>query len=273
MGPGQGGTGNSFPAKGIVVRGTSGSTSATSIFQFTTNFQTNAQMACTNTTPATGVSADGSFYCVVSNITTINTCSGIAFMRIDDGEPGDCDPYVFLTSGNSSTITSWTNTSTIGGGTTTSYTFSSANLGGVVNYQPTPMFLGYQSRGGTADVVSGYMGAFATNWQTSNNCSILSAGGLNNITRVVNTPVIGTTRPAIIEPITIYTTGATGVSTSNTSQIKGRCRWLFWSGAGNTYNTLGSKTLLCLSSSQVAANAPNLCIAIGPYDGITNPVL
>lgn len=258
VGPAMGGTGNSFPSKGITVRGTGGSTSAVPLVgNLTSNFQNFAQMAATNCIPTTGVSADGSFYLVLSNSTTINSGTGLVFTRLDDTESGDCDPYIVLTPGNSVNYSTWNGTSTTGS-ISTSYTFSIGNL----HSSSAPVFFGYQSRGnGTLDTVNAYTSMPQRDIIASTTYAIMS-GGVSLQHRVVNSPA--TTRPLVLEPLAIYTNGLASVANS-TRQYKGRCRWIMLASQGNTYDTYASKTLLAVSVT--AASTP--CIVIGPYDGTT----
>jgi hypothetical protein len=50
---------------------------------------------CANATAATGVSADGSFLWA-QGVVDILQCVGLGFLRLDDSEDGDIDPYVIL---------------------------------------------------------------------------------------------------------------------------------------------------------------------------------
>ena len=256
VGPGQSavGTNNAFPARAWVCRGTAGSTTATSFVGAATSFQNNAQIAATNCTPSTGVSADGSFYIALSNTNPVNTCFGFAFFRLDDTEPGDCDPFVFLT--NSTTAyTTLTNTTTINAGT---QVYSSSGLRATV-----PLFFGYQSRGnGVLDVVNAYTSMPQGDPISSNTVAINTTA---NQMRIINSPA--TTRPLVMEPLALYTAGLTAVLNSK-PQYKGRCRWLFLTSIGNLYDTYASKTLLNVFTWASTAAAT----AVGPYDGSTTPV-
>lgn len=266
VGPGQGGTSNAFPAAGIVVRGTANSTSVGTWFGMTTSFQTNAQIIATNCTPGTGVSADGTFWLAITNAQVTNSCAGFGFLRLDDTEPGDPDPFVFMTSANTENFSSATNSSTkTGGGASQQFAFYGQNL----RSGSTPYFLGNQARGnGSLDTYNAY--TLAPRLDSFNNTieAISGTNNLGNPIRVVNSPA--TTRPLVLEPCFIYSVGSLSSVSGVKPQYKGRCRWLLMSSIGNTYDTFASKTLLGVSVAATGGNAP--CFVIGPYDGATTPV-
>ena len=254
VGPGQGGTSNSFPAKGIVVRGTSGSTTVGSILGTTVNFQNCAQIAATNCVTSSGISADGTFYLAVP--TSGQLVFGFAFFRLDDTEPGDCDPFVFLTSGGTSSG-SMTNTS---GGTANNI---SGTYAGSALRSTALVFLGNQARGnGVLDVFN----AYTTMPQLDAFGNTFAITALNNPIRIVNSPA--TLRPLIFESLAIYSAGLGSVANSK-PQFKGRCRWLFVAPCGGIFDLYSSKTLLAVSYFNGTAYP---AILVGPYDGVTNPI-
>jgi hypothetical protein len=261
VGPGMGGTGNAFPAKGIVVRGVAGATTSALWFaNLSTGFQANAQIAAANCTPATGVSADGTFYCVLPNSNVANTAAGFAFFRLDDTEPGDCEPFVFQTSGAAQAPSTWANTTT-SSSFGVNYTYQWANSGNI-------MFLGYQARGnGSLDVVNAYgtmaNGAVVT---TPGTFAVISSGNLARPTRVSNSPAAS--RPLVGELIGVESKDGVTAIANSLPQMKGRCRWFQSFGNGNTYDTFQNKTLFGVSVATTTAP----CMAIGPYDGTTTPV-
>jgi hypothetical protein len=261
VGPGMGGTGNAFPSKGIVVRGNAGSTTPAAWFgNLTTGFQTNAEIAATNVTPATNVSADGTFYCVVSNSNAANSAAGFGLMRLDDTEPGDCEPFAFLTSGASQSFATWNNTATTSIGAP-NYNFNWSNQLGAIS------FLGYQARGnGALDVVNAYRAMVnATGAATPSIFAAEVAVDLAKPVRIVNSPA--TTRPLVGELIGVVTAGLTSIA-NTVPQMKGRCRWFQAFAVGNTYDTFQNKTMLGVSVATTTAP----CMAIGPFDGTTTPV-
>lgn len=253
VGPGQGGTNNAFPAKGIVCRGTASSTAVGGMIGAISGFQNCAQMASTNCTPSAGISADGSFY--IGLCTNALNVWGFGFFRLDDTEPGDCDPYVFLTNNNTtpSSLTSTTaQTSTPPG------TFISSSIRSTF-----PPFFGYQSRGnGTLDVFNAYT-AMPQSDVYGNVWAII---GLSP-TRIVNTPA--TIRPVVFENIAIYSGGLASVTNSK-PQYKGRCRWLLTAPFGSIFDLYNSKTLISFSyNNNITSDPP---ILVGPYDGVTIPI-
>lgn len=264
-GPGTGGTNNSFPSIALVVRGTGGSTITTNILGNATSFiaNSNAQIGCANATPATGVSADGSFYIACSTLTA-NQMTGFVFTRLDDSEPGDVDPYIWWTC-QSNNQGSW-NRTVMTGATSTAYTYSLNNwtptttLGSSSN---TSGFVGYQARGVSGkDVASGYFGGLVATGASSASFALLS--GTIGTTKLLNHPA--TTPPIIREQMTIFTDGAIS---GTLRQIKGRCRWVSAFSLGSDYDTFDSKSWIVVVP-YVSANTP--CIALGPYDGSTQPL-
>lgn len=271
VGPGESGTNNtlnnSSPVTGnplqLCITGTGGSlTAGASAFLFGTaagtTYGASAQIGCANAIPASTVTADGSFYAALST-TTAGTMSGLVFSRLDDQEPGDCDPYAWLvptsTTNTLAAFTRATNAVTAG------QTFTGTTLfaaGGFVNW------IGYQARGCTLtthDVPYGYVSS--GNW-CFNTTAALTQGFLsNNPIRLVAHPSSGP--PIVREPILLFTSGAT----ANTfKQIKGRARWVVFFSIGNTLDTFDSKTWFATS----VWSASNPVIAIGPYDGSSTPI-
>lgn len=261
-GPGMGGTNNTFPSsKGWVLLGAINSTANNNTwFGNTSAYLNYAQIAATNCTPVTGTSADGSFYCVVSY--TSNTATGWGLQRVDDTEPGDVDPYVFLVHRGTSSST-LTNTTTNNSYGSVQYLFAPNNLrSGTYSY-----FIGYQSRGnGTLDVPNGYSTSPYSE-PFSNSTYAVASGGPNTPLRIINSPA--TARPIVFDTLPLYSAGLSSI-TNSARQYKGRLRWLFTTGVGNTYDTFSSKTLLAVSTAS-GVNSP--CFVIGPYDGSTTPIM
>lgn len=263
LGPAMGGTNNAFPTMAWCVKGTAGSNAASPwCGNDNASFQTNAQIGCTNTIASSGVSPDGSFFIACSNSSTVNTATGMLYTRVDDTEPGDCDPFVVLNSAGGGSLTTLTHSTTQNTHVNTAYTFNWSNF----RSGSFPAFFGYQARGnGTLDTVNAYTACPMGDPINVSNFAIGQAG-LANPMRVVNSPA--TTRPLMMEPVPIYTSGLAAVTNSK-PQIKGRCRWLFGVAVGTTYDTYASKTLLCVF---VATGISLPSLAIGPFDGTTTPV-
>jgi len=266
VGPGMGGTNNTFPARGILVIGTSNSTTTGSWLTTTSQLGANSQIAATNCTPSAGVSADGSFYLVFSNSTTTTYTAGFAFLRVDDSEPGDCDPFVFCTPCNTNVFTTVTNT------TVSSSAGGTFSLGHLMAYSATssyPYFYGYQSRGnGYLDTFNAYTGILQNSSNNSNNIAPYASYNQSNTKiNIINSPA--TAKPTVLEPLSLFTYGCASVPNSK-PQYKGRLRWMFATALGNAIDTYQNKTVLVLCSS-TSNTTP--AFAIGPYNGSTTPSL
>lgn len=257
--PGAGGTGNTFPTLGMVIRGTGGSTTVAAWFgNVTTGFATYAQIACANATPATGVTADGSFWTALPT-QTYNQTTGFMFTRVDDQEPGDVDPYIWITE-QSATFAAWSRTA---------FTGSSAQVHawtvGNIGAGSTPCLVGYQARGittGSRDVVA----PFAATCVGAGNQAGTYAQTIQGVPGPFRQLATTAPNPAILrELVSIVCPGTT---TGTFRQIKGRCRWLAYASMGNTLDTFDSKTWFCVTT--VGASLP--AIILGPYDGLSTPV-
>lgn len=265
VGPGQGGAGNTFPAQGLIIRGTINSTAVGAWFSKSTMFQNNAQIGAANCTSGPGVSADGSFYIVVPNTANLNTTYFLGLQYVETADPGDCDPYVFLTP-LQYPYTSW-GPQEAQVGTNDSYTLYSLTNNSYPNY-----IVGYQARGhATLDTPTMYVMTRLANRNGNdvNGYALTATGGLTTPMRVLNTPAAAP--PLVIEPVSFATGGGTYVSACPLarSHIKGRARWFVMCQIGNTYDTFANKSFVGLS---VSNGGTTPCYAIGPYDGVTTPV-
>lgn len=259
--PAGGGTGNAFPSIAICIRGTGGSTSGSDtllggVSTFTAG--QNSQIVAANATPATGVSADGTFYLVCTG-NTVNTITGFMFCRLDDTEPGDVDPFIWIQT-QGSVWSSWSRTSSTSYGSN-QYTFSGNISNGLfaVNY---PYMSGYQARGvsGGRDVAAPY--SISAGYSAYGNTITLLSNGPGTY-KTLSHPNT-TTTPIVREPALVFSPGLTS---GTARHIKGRCRWLSVCSIGSVYDTLDSKTWMFVTTT--ASN--NAALAIGPYDGTTNP--
>lgn len=260
--PGAGGTSNTFPAKGLLLRGasTSGGVTGWLSSSNTTYVATsNGQIFAKNATPATGVSADGSFGCVCSNTGTTNAVAFFAFTICDDGEAGDVDPYVWWNPVSAS-LTTYNNSTSQSAVAAMNSPTSSAMFG-------TAGFQGYQARGNpntARDTVAAWFGTDMYN----------SSGGVGNyfigsagtaISRVIaNHP--NASPPAVRAVPFVMNNGNSGI-TGSVSSMKGRTRWLAWANTGNCYDTYDNKQWLLLG----AASSSNPSV-LWPYDGTTTPI-
>jgi hypothetical protein len=220
-----------------------------------------AQIGCANAIPAASTTADGSFYAALTVTTTAGFMTGLSFTRMDDQEPGDCDPYAWFVSQGTSTITTFSRT------TNTSNT-SNLFLGATIFAAGGNCYwLGYQARGAslvTHDVPYGYISSGAYCFQTTP--ALTQAFANNNPIRLVGFP--STAAPVVREPILLFTSGVSSGPPQTFKQIKGRARWVALFSIGNTLDTFDSKTWLAVSA--WATTAP--CIALGPYDGSSTPI-
>lgn len=257
--PGAGGTGNGFPTIAICVRGTGGSVSHTNWFWLATSgFTGLANLAATNTTPASGISADGSFYCMVGRTDVSGIHGFFGLFRIDDGEPGDVDPYVwYWASGNS--MSSFSRT------TATSYpsTFYDgwANLAGAG--RSTAVWRGYAARDGyvsARDVVVPFIFTYKNASQNTYFPQMNSAQPLPM--EVQNQP--SNTVMYVREPMGVCTSG----QTSNIRMVKGNIRWINLTAIGQLKDTFDNKKWICI---QNWINSGNPGVIIGPWDGSTVP--
>jgi len=261
--PGSGGTNNGFPTFGntadptggaIAIRGTGGSTTHSTWFGTTNGYIGNAQITCVNAIPATGTSADGSFY-IAADCNQVGALSGFAYQRVDDGEPGDVDPYVWIHVSPHNLPTTYVRTSNIGtyGNTTTFFAGSQYGLIG----QTQICIFGYTARGimvssNARDIAQGgystYSGAM-----TNSSVSI----------KLWNHPSV-TTPPILREKIIVFFPGTV---TNGLHAVKGKFRWLFTTAAGSLYQTSDSNTFLCVGTGTV----PYPALWMGPYDGVSTP--
>ena len=258
--PGCSSTGtNQFPALGIVVRGIAGTPNPGSapVFPAIGTLTTGSYHAgCANATGSAGVSPDGSFYLAGWTLSTNPGMSGFGYTRVDDGDPGDCDPYVVL-GACGVILSSWSRTNPTTAGSI--YTWSGNSL--LYNYSP---FVGYQARGCPItyrDVASAYLGMYYSPSTFVN--------GFPTPNRSLNHPA--TTPPSIRENVMFWSQGAVPNVTTGTpmihKQYKGKARWWFQVTVGTMCDTYDSKKLLCTGTGTISAPA----IIIGPWDTATTP--
>ena len=277
--PGCGGTINRFDTVSavtgvpmqIVVRGTQIAagqfpTGNDNWFNNTTSYGSNSQIACVNNTPGAGVTADGSFYTLLS--TTIpGQSSGIMFTRLDDTEPGDVDPYVFFSSNFSNNNTTFNRLVSISGVNTVAYSYSPNSLGSTPPASVGTPYYGYQSRGNpviSRDIPVAYQGSLLSNNQIGGYLQGINQG---SALRTVCTPAVNTS--LVRESVSITLSGQV---TGQLKQMKGRCRWIHAVSLGGQLDTFDNKTWIV--ACPVNTNATiSPCFIIGPYDGVTVPTI
>lgn len=256
--PASGGTGNAFPALAIAIKGTGGAvTTGEWAGGLTTNFSGNSQMSCANAIIGSGVSADGSFFLVLSNTLSAASYTGFGYFRVDDGEPGDVDPYVFCnTTSNTYGVFSRTANSSYG---QSQATFAGVNMVGAASY---PLFYGYLARGcpvTARDIVNGFTGSVA---DSAIGSTFTHTTNFPATVRLTNHPAA--TPPLVREALLIYSGGSVPSSLKN---YKGRARWIQAISQGSILDTYDNKQFICVNT----ITSTNPAIALGPWDGTSTP--
>lgn len=251
--PSCGGTGNGYPALAMCFRGTPGTTTGSAMFNNSTSG--NAQIGCASATGTANESADGSFYAAY-NTASGTSMEGFIFSKLDNTEPGDLDPYIFIFS-TSQSPTTWTRVSAapaIG---------SNILSPQMLNNTTNTTAVGYQARGsGQApkDIVSTY---FATTLSVSN---LPAASYYYPSSSIVLTSL--SPNPTYLRiPIWIMSNKQT--TTPNYPQLKGSLKWLYLSSVGNKFDLFDNRKTICVSSFSNSSTPP---LFIGLYDGISVPL-
>lgn len=253
--PAAGGTGNAFPSAGSYVAcgsQLSGSITHSNWFTITSTFG-KAQIVAVNNTPATGVSADGTFWILIGGDTSIATNSQfLGYFRCDNSEDGDLDPFVFFKSGSVALNNANARIDNTGG----------SQFGANVIFQASnsitnaKMWLGWRRRGFSSGdafnaftaTILGFAGG-ATNPLTDNN-------------GVPETIGSSYTSKRLREPIFM-------ISQNNTNKgRKGSPRWLSAVQGGATFDTYDAKQKVMIC--QVNSSQPG--VVAGPFDGSTTPL-
>lgn len=275
--PGGGGINNGFPAIAYSMGGTGGSAGHKSDIWIGTNYaSTNAigrlQSFVANTIDIKNTSADGSFIGFVGQPTTTATACGPLpiFMRLDNQEDGEMEPYASMTPGgiNLTSRSRTTLTDTVWGGiggadangTIIGITNANGgwNIGGLWatwrrrTYSTGDAFLfapNFYMVNGAQGLVGSYINVWANNTTTDQD-------------RVGSTAM--TTSPLILEPVTLSSTsvGARG--------RKGTLRWIYAGYGVNAYDTWNGKSLI-----QMGTSTNNTILGLTPflpYDGSTTPL-
>jgi hypothetical protein len=269
-----------FPTKAICVRGgiynTGTSGMATQAPWISNNLNgyvatNNGQAACVNATPSAGVSADGSFYVIATtnngytNNPLTNTVSGIMYTIVDDSEPGDVDPYVFMVNMGQS-FTTWNNTLSNGNPSSQYWFYVPQSINTTTGNVPS--FMGYAARGcpvASRDVPSIWTGTVYTAFNT-----YLISTGITAPMRVTNcASALSAATTTIKEHILLWNNTVTGIGALN--QIKGKTRWAAATALGSVYDTYDNKTWINVAYATQGSSGPT--IIFGPYDGSTTPKL
>jgi hypothetical protein len=251
-------TTNGFPTVGTyVIGGTGGpgvvTTGSQDLFTNTQSSVNGAtqgltQILCANMIEDSLVSADGTFTLAVgSPATSVTAFFGFGFHRVDDQEPGDVDPYVWM---SALANTAYARTRTAGGTPVAQGEFFNAfQYCNFITY-----FLGWKRRGyATGDSWIEMGGAVAGTF-----------GGVPVMLQNASTPdrvACSFVNIAVREPIWVYS----AVSVGNKMR-KGTLRWWFTiQTSSTTVDTYDTKRWIGLS---VSGNGPTV---VGPADGTTTP--
>jgi len=251
---------NRFPSIAISLVGLAEG-AAGALFGFGSGFAFGkAQMACVNSTPSTGVSADGSFFCsFYMGNTDYRTFS---FMRVDNTEPGDVDPYICWWASSSDIYT--LNIGSVSARLNANmYGNSNAWTGGFLTVPANTAAKGFCARThGPTGFNSGYdrFCGFSLSIVGAN-ISSTPAQGLVSTLKIRNHPDSGGTPPVPIEMFHVQS------PTVGLTFRKGICRWLGTVPLGALNDTVDNKKWLVVLANGV--NTP--AVVIGPIDGSTTP--
>lgn len=287
--PGGGSSGNnSFPSIGtMVMMGTGGSgahgtgTKAWLHSDITATEVGKTQIMVANTTPAADISADGSFTIAFGTpVLDSGSFVGFGFMRLDDQEDGDVDPYVaFVPNGN--TIYAGSRTAATSPLATASAfdvarQFFAANAC-IANTQATrsgsggqniSCWRGFRRRGLSSETFQEFVGQFLTSFSSTDvaspasyNDALIFATVASNDS-VATAPVVSRVR----EPIWVCSTQV------NQKMRKGTCRWWYMVQGGAGCDTFDSKKWIQIASSRnVVTTFFRGPVVAGPWDGTTTP--
>jgi len=249
--PGGGGTGNGFPTIAYVVLGTGG-TLAPGLWncQGATGSFGNVQIVATNVTPGSGVSADGTLWMAIANanmgtFAPYQCYSFLGFMRLDNQEEGDVDPWVWVVPNfNSYSVSNRTvNTSTA-----TSPDHLSLSSGYWHTYAWTR---GWRKRGLTGGSYCEYEAHVKGRFSTTSRVE------LNPLDREVTACDLQRTyvgQPVFVEGVMF-----------GLKQSKGTFRWIRMVQGGSTGDMYASNKWAQMSHHSGA-------VLLGPWDGSTTPL-
>lgn len=266
--PGGGGTNNAFPAVAIAVVGTGGSKSDITyawVGSTYTNAAGKVQLFNANTIDRQNQSADGSFMGFAGLPTTSANAAGslCTFMRFDNQEDGDIEPYACWQSlvSNATTRSRTANTGANGGDNSESVcgmwgcrstTFPNSGLGWWATWRRRGLASGDAYADGVpfhfASPTVGYAEVYANNITTDPD-------------KVASTAA--TTSPFNLEPINLF------YFATNARGRVGQTRWLFLCTGSQSYDTYGSKTWVQMNPSSANNLAGIGCLM--PWDGSTTP--
>lgn len=248
--PGGGGTSNSFPAQGLVINGTGGSAGGNNLFYFGSAISVNCQIVATNAAGSTGVSPDGTFWALLGQ-TSSSTLFGWGYFRMDDSEPGDLDPFVWLAQDGTAPA-SFSRTATTAG-------TNSLNATAAYGSSGISSWRGYINRGNDSGTPNAsYFYGTCNNLWLSN--VAVAVQNQSSTMQIQNYP--GSTKPLTREPFRIFT------DLTSHKMYKGTVRWMSLFPIGSVYDTFDNKLWICVLTQ---ATTTNPAMGLGPWDGSTIP--
>ena len=252
--------GNLFPALAISALGTAavsgGAAASHQLWVGASSGLGNYQALAFNATPASGVSADGTVYCVISNGGT--AAYGIGIFALDDAEPGDVDPFA-LFSPSSQAQASFSRIAS--GGT------SGSGIAWAVVAGQNSTWRGNAGRG-NASAGNNAANDVATSFQVDPS-TIYGSGAISTVAnaaktrRVSNHPAA--TPPLVRDRLTLSSDGTAGVVGGGVKVAKGSVRHGALMPIGSGFQTFDTKNWLCVCSVS-AGTTPAVAFR---YDGAT----
>ncbi|APR86762.1 hypothetical protein A7982_12111 [Minicystis rosea] len=256
--PGGGGTGNSFPTAGSYVgcgSQISNTITHSNWFQTATNLG-RAQITATNCAGSSGVSADGTFWILMGDVTTSTQAQFLSYMRMDSGEDADLDPFI------------WIRCSGVG--------YNNANIRvdatGISSLNSSTVFCG------SAPSTVAWRGWRRRGFSSNDGFVPLTVSGLAYFGTSSATLPVTADNPSNPETVACaYTSKRVREqilvsSADNTKKIrKGYPRWMWILMGGTTFDTWDAKTKVCIVPA-LTSNPYTPSVIVGPYDGSSTPL-
>lgn len=257
--PGGGGTGNTFPTIAISVRGVGGAATHAEWFFVNSAFTGFGNVIATNVETSAGVSADGTFWCMVGRGTPTGSHALFGFARLDDTEPGDVEPFAWYWRASLG-VASYNRTSQTSYVSAVDVTWTE-----FANSVSGTTWKGYLARDcpQTARDIASY---FFFTWRAASHNTFFPALNIGqpNPQRVANHP--SASPPFLRDFAGLSTDSQHGSPTVR--MHKGTIRWVQLTSNGGYKDTFDSLQWLCIFP---YVNAGNPGIVIGPWDGSTTP--
>jgi hypothetical protein len=256
--PGGGGTGNTLPTVGtfMCIGATTSTYTNWDMNSTTPSIYGRQQVISVNMLGTSSLSQDGTFFFVQGRPDfSPSQFTGFGFIRCDNTEDGDVDPYIWY-AGNPSGLYTGSRTSVLSSSNTDTWSFLNANTN-ATNIR------GWRRRGfSTNDAFQQFgTGALATHLQTANN-SVLST---NQDSQDVDSVACAFSSVRVREPIFVIS------SQIGQKMRKGTLRWMFATVGGNGLDTYDSKTWVQVSTN-TNGNAGTGPFIVGPWDGVSVPI-